>query len=86
MPKIDLYYDEVYAGPDCLIAWNNEEELSLTEWWDENLDDWAFAPAGDQDWAPTRYTPKAMEGETLTHWWDAIGELWHKVSHQYPLG
>jgi len=90
MPKIELYYDEVYAGPDCLIAWNNEEdeeeELTLTAWWDGYSDnEWAFAPGGARDWVPSRFQPKAMAGETLTHWWDAIGALWHRVSHLYPL-
>jgi len=87
MPKIELYYDEVYVGPECLIAWNEpeSEDTSLTDWWDDCADDWNFPPAGDHEFQPRRFTPKALTGETLTHWWDGIGALWHKVAHQYPL-
>ncbi len=84
MPRIELYYDEVYAGPDCLIAWNDPGDESLAEWWDAASEDWFFPAAGDQDYVPTPFSPKALPGETLAHWWDAIGGLWHGVAHEYP--
>lgn len=83
MPEINVRYDNVILFKDSLSAWN-DPDTSLTDWWDDD-EEWFAAAKGDKEILRSRFTPRALPSETLSQWWDAIGGLWYKVAHEYPL-